>query len=94
MHLGRNYHKYEYVIASSGTNTPLGETTNERSLGVQVDPELKFDQHVELIAIKASRMIGLIRRSFTFLDGPTIKTYTRIWNCYLGSNPQERPQNA
>ncbi|KAI0240915.1 hypothetical protein LSAT2_005111 [Lamellibrachia satsuma] len=63
MHLGRNNHKYEYAIASSGTNTTLGETTNERSLGVQVDPELKFDQHVELIANKASRMLGLIRRA-------------------------------
>ena len=73
VHLGRNNHKYEYVIASSGTNTTLGETTNERDLGVQVDPELKFDQHVELITIKASRMLGLIRRSFIFLDGPTTK---------------------
>ena len=73
MHLGRNNHKYKYVIASSGTNTTLGETTNERDLGVQVDPELKFYQHVELIANKANTMLGLIRRSFTFLDGPTVK---------------------
>ena len=73
MHLGRNNHKYEYVIASSGTNTTMGETTNERDLGVQVDPELKFNQHVELIANKANKMLGLIRRSFTFLDGPTVK---------------------
>ena len=40
---------------------------------MQVDPELKFDQHVELIANKANKMLGLIRRSFTFLDGPTVK---------------------
>ena len=73
MYLGRNNHKYEYVIASSGTNTTLGETTNERNLGVQVDPELKFDQHVELIANKANKMLRLIRRSFTFLDGLTVK---------------------
>ena len=73
MHLGRNNHKYEYVIASSGTNTTPGETTDERDLGVQVDRELKFDQHVELIANKANMMLGLIRRSFAFLDGPTIK---------------------
>ena len=43
------------------------------TFGVQVYPELKFDQHVELIANKANRMLRLIRRSFTFLDGPTIK---------------------
>ena len=73
MHLGRNNHKYEYVIASSGTNTTLGETTDERDLGVKVDPELMFDQHAELIANKANKMLGLIRRSFTLLDGPTVK---------------------
>ena len=55
MHLGRNNNKYEYAIASSGTNTTLGETINERELGVQVDPELKFDQHVELITNKSAR---------------------------------------
>ena len=73
MHLWRNNHKYEYVIASSGTNTTPGGTTSERDLGVQVDPELKFNQHVELIANKANKMLGLIRRSFTLLDGPTVK---------------------
>ena len=44
-----------------------------RDLGVQVGPELKFNQHVELIANKANMMLGLIRRSFTFVDGPTVK---------------------
>ena len=39
-----------------------------------MDSELKFDQHVELIANKANEMLWLIRRSsFTFLDGPTVK---------------------
>ena len=40
---------------------------------MQVDPELKFDQYEELMANKANKMLGLIRRSFTFLDGPTVK---------------------
>ena len=35
-------------------------------LGVQVDPELTFDN-------KANKMLGLIRRLCTFLDGPTVK---------------------
>ena len=73
VHLGRNNHKYEYVIARRGTNTTLGDTTDERDFGVQVDPELKFDQHVELLTNKANRILGLFRRSSTFLDGPTTK---------------------
>ena len=51
-----------------------------------MDPELKVDQNVKLIANKTNRILGLIRRSFTFLDGPTIikailkygQKYTRI----------------
>ena len=43
-----------------------------RDLVVQVDPELKFNQHVELLTNKANRMLEPIR-SFTFMDGPTIK---------------------
>ena len=89
MHLGQNNHKYKYVIASSGTDTTLGVTTNERNLGVQVDPELKFDQHVELIAYKANRMFRLIKRSFTFLDGPTIKKlHSSLIRPVLESGPQ------
>ena len=38
-----------------------------------MDPEQKFNQHVELIVNKANMMLGLIRSSFTFLDGPTVK---------------------
>ena len=68
----KQHHKYKYVIASSRTNTTLRDTTDERDLGVQVDLELKFNQNV-LIANKANKMLGLIRRSFTFLDGPTVK---------------------
>ena len=42
-------------------------------------PELKFDQHVEVIAYKANKMLGLTRRSFTFLDGPTVeKLYSSL----------------
>ena len=46
-----------------------------------MDLELKFDQQ-ELIANKANKMLGLIRRSFTLLDGPTIKksSYTEVWS--------------
>ena len=56
-----------------------GETTNERDLGVQIDHDLKFDQQVEMVANKANKMLGLIRRSFTYLDGPTMKKlYTSL----------------
>ena len=54
----------------------MDETINERDLAVQIDRDLKFDQQVEMAA---NKMLGLIRRSFTYLDGPTIKKlYTSL----------------
>ena len=50
-----------------------------RDLGVQIDHDLKFDQQVEMVANKANKMLGLIRRSFIYLGGPTMKKlYTSL----------------
>ena len=50
----------------------LDTTTNEKDLGVHVD-------HVEDVVNKANRMLGMIRRSNTYLDGPTMTNlYTSL----------------
>ena len=60
-------------------DTKIGVTTNERDLGVQIDPDLKFNQHVETVTSKANRMLGMIRRAYTYKDGGTIKKlYTSL----------------
>ena len=51
----------------------LQETTLEKDLGVHMDSELKFSQHLERQVNKANRLLGLIRRSFDYLDGDTMK---------------------
>ena len=66
MHLGQYNHHYDYTITSGGKDTTLGEATNERDLGVQIDRELNFDEQVEMVANKANNMLGLIR-SFAHL---------------------------
>ena len=40
----------------------------EKDLGVTIDHELTFDEHIHLKVKKANAMMGLIRRSFSFLD--------------------------
>ena len=65
-------------------DTKIGVTTNERDLGVQIDPDLKFNQHVETVTRKANRMLGMIRRAYTYKDGGTIKKlYTRLIRAIL-----------
>ena len=45
----------------------------EKDLGVNVDTSLKFSQHVEIQVNKANKLLGLIRRSFEYLDVDTMK---------------------
>ncbi len=50
----------------------LDTTTNEKDLGVHVDANLTFEHHVEIVVNKANKMLAMIRRAYTFLDGPTL----------------------
>ena len=52
----------------------IKSTTCERDLGVYVDKELKFSRHTSTQVNKANRLVGLIRRSFTYLDVHSFKT--------------------
>ena len=50
------------------------ETTHlEKDLGINVDPELKFSKHVEIQVNKANKILGLIRRSYDYMDGEILK---------------------
>ena len=40
----------------------------EKDLGVNVDADLVFDQHVVIQTKKANKLLGMLRRSFTSLD--------------------------
>ena len=76
LHIGRDNEHYEYYM---DRDTKIGVTTNERDLGVQIDPDLKFNQHVETVTSKANRMFGMIRRAYTYKTGGTIKKlYTSL----------------
>ena len=46
----------------------LEHVFDEKDLGVTMDYELTFAQHISLKAKKANSIMGLIRRSFSFLD--------------------------
>ena len=51
----------------------LQETTLENDLGVHMDPELKFSQHLERQVDKENSLLGLMRRSFVYLDCDAMK---------------------
>ena len=52
----------------SADRVTLGASEAEKDLGVLVDNKLKFSGHVQGQVNKANRLVGLIRRSYTYLD--------------------------
>lgn len=74
LHLGKNNPNRTYEMRKHGGNdrVQLGTTQLERDLGVQVDCELKFSQHIETQVNKANKLLGLIR-SFYYLDSESMR---------------------
>ena len=47
----------------------------EKDLGVIIDSKLKFSSHIVQQVKKANRLMGLIRRSYNFLDIVSFKYF-------------------
>ena len=53
---------------------------DEKDLGVTFDPELKFEDHMSGKVRKANAIVGLIRRSFSFLD---CKLFKKLYTTFV-----------
>ena len=85
MHYGKKNDNGQYDMeGEDGTSVALEKTELEKDLGVWMDGTLKFSHHVAHAVSKANQLLGLIRRSFTYLDGPLLKQlYTTIVRPHL-----------
>ena len=70
MHLGKNNPKLSYSMGSER----LEEVVCEKDLGVWVDNKLQLQEHTANQVKTANRILGLIRRSFTYLDRQSLCT--------------------
>ena len=75
MHLGYTTPCFDYKMFDpiQGKHLPLKSSSIERDLGVLVDSELNFSKHTTQQVNKANRIMGLVRRSYTFLDSYSFK---------------------
>ena len=76
----------------------LEHVFEEKDLGVIFDSELKFEEHISAKVQKANAIAGLIRRSFTYLDGqlfkklfssfvrPHLEYACAVWSPFLKKN--------
>ena len=68
LHLGNNNPKLDYKM----NGVSLATDTSEKDLGVTIDGKLKFHSHIVRAVNKASRMLGLVKTTFTCLDEITV----------------------
>ena len=79
MHIGHTY-PTQYVMIDNGIQCMLGETTEEKDLGVTVTSDLKPGRQCTLSAKKAMSVLGLIKRTFKRIDADDFKI---LYNCYV-----------
>ena len=99
-HLRQNNRKHVYNMKTHGTweRVSIGASVMVKDLGVLVDTDLKFSKHVEEQVNKANRTLGLIRRSFQFLNRESLKLlftvlvrpHLRVRICCSGTTLQKR----
>ena len=71
MRIGNGHLEFTYQMSVDGLPIDLDTTQcthTEKDIGVYLDDKLKFDFHIHTAVTRANRMLGLIKRSYTFLD--------------------------
>ncbi len=76
LYLGKNNAKNTYKMGSIQNPVLLEETLAEKDLGITIDNELSFTNHIMQTVKKANQLVGMIRRTFTFLDN---ETFTKLF---------------
>ena len=81
LHIGENNPKHEYYIGEADNRTLLSTTSLEKDLGVLVDNELNFENHIDHVIKKSSSKKAQILRNFDFRSKkvlvPLFKTLVR-----------------
>ena len=95
LHIGENNPQHDYYITVDGKSVKLETTTSEKDLGVYIDPNLTFVDHINTTVSKARSLSGLINYTITFKSSdimiPLYKAFIRpvleyansVWYPYL-----------
>ena len=68
LHIGKNNPEMTYTMTSNNQNQDIAKCQDEKDLGVVFDNKLLFDAHIDGAINKASRNLGVIKRTFSYLD--------------------------
>ena len=67
-HIGKNITKTDYTIESDDQQAELEKVKHEKDLGVIIDHNLTFREHITSKVNIAYRNLGIIFRTFTYND--------------------------
>ena len=70
LHIGRNNPWHQYKMDGK----KLNQVYEEKDLGILMDNELKFHKHTYAAVKNARRNLGIIKKTFSFLDAVTLTT--------------------
>ena len=80
-YLAINKKSHEFNTINYNINKiKLMENNREKDLGILFDSKLTFEHHIEDKIRKASRLLGLIKRAFTYLDS---RAWVTIYKCLI-----------
>ena len=68
MHLGKEQEFSTYFMTQSGEPTKINQVSEQKDLGVIIDNKQKFIPHIQAMVKKANRNLGIIKRTFSYLD--------------------------
>jgi len=81
LHAGKQNPEHVYYM---GDATEVMKCKEEKDLGVTFDSKLSFDPHIQNCINKANKMLGIIKRSFDYLDRDIfIKLYKALIRPHL-----------
>ena len=69
MHIGRSEQHNKLVLKDQlDQDIQLIPAENEKDLGVTFDKDLKFGVHIQTSVNKANKTLGIIFRTYTYMD--------------------------
>ncbi len=68
LRIGKNHPPYQYQMGSDNNTCVLENVKSVKDLGINTDDQLSFEQHCNYVISKASRILAVIRRTFSHID--------------------------
>ena len=68
LHVGNSMEDTAYTIETTNVTISIEKVKSEKDLGVIFDSKLTFTEHISTKVSEANQIVGLIFRTFTFMD--------------------------